>query len=140
MIEEINSKLERLGEYVGILREYQSFSIEEIKDNHTLRGAVERYMEISLECMIDVCEMIISSEKLKRPDTYREVILILGQHDILPNAFAEKLAPAASLRNLLVHMYAEVDIGKLYFHLQNDLDDLELFAEYISQYLTNKYE
>jgi uncharacterized protein YutE (UPF0331/DUF86 family) len=140
MIEEINSKLEQLGEYVSILREYQSYSFEEIKNNYTLRGAVERYMEISLACMIDTCEMIISSEKLRRPDTYKEVILILGQHNILPKAFAEKLAPAASLRNLLVHMYAEIDIGKLYFHLQNDLDDLEQFAEYISQYLVNKYE
>ncbi len=140
MIEEINFKLEQLGEYVGTLREYQPYDIEEIRDNRTLRGAVERYMEISLACMIDICEMIISSEKLRRPDSYREVILILGKHDILPNDFAEKLAPAAGFRNVLVHMYADIDMNKLYSHLQEDIDDLELFAEYIAKYLISKQE
>jgi uncharacterized protein YutE (UPF0331/DUF86 family) len=139
MIEEINFKLEQLGEYVSVLREYQQYDIEEIRNNRTLRGAVERYMEVSLACMIDICEMIISTEKLKRPDTYREVILVLGQHDILPEEFAKKLAPAAGFRNVLVHMYADIDLEKLYSHLQNDIDDLELFAGYIAKYLISKY-
>jgi uncharacterized protein YutE (UPF0331/DUF86 family) len=140
MIEEINFKLEQLGEYVSTLREYQPYDIEEIRDNRTLRGAVERYMEVSLACMIDICEMIVSSEKLRRPDTYREVILVLGQHEILPEEFARKLAPAAGFRNVLVHMYADIDLEKLYSHLQNDIDDLELFAEYIAKYLISKYD
>lgn len=140
MIKEINFKLEQLGEYVSILREYQQCDIEEIRNNRTLRGAVERYMEISLACMIDICEMVISSEKLRRPDTYREVILVLGERDILPMEFAKKLAPAAGFRNVLVHMYADIDLGKLYSHLQNDIYDLELFAEYIAKYMVSKYE
>ena len=140
MREEINFKLEQLGEYVSILREYQNYDLEEIRDNLTLRGAVERYMEISLACVIDICEMIISSEKLRRPDTYRKVILTLGKNGILPEDFAEKLAPAAGFRNVLVHMYADIDIVKLYSHLQNDIDDLELFAEYIAKHLISKYE
>ncbi|MDQ1275339.1 MAG: hypothetical protein QG610_912, partial [Euryarchaeota archaeon] len=128
------------GEYVSTLKEYQQYDIEEIRNNRTLRGAVERYMEISLACMIDICEMVISSEKLRRPDTYREVILVLGERDILPMEFAKKLAPAAGFRNVLVHMYTDIDLGKLYLHLQNDIDDLEFFAEYIAKYLVSKYE
>jgi uncharacterized protein YutE (UPF0331/DUF86 family) len=140
MIKEINFKLEQLGEYVSTLREYQQYDIEEIRNNRTLRGAIERYMEISLACMIDICEMIISTEKLRRPETYREVILVLGQYNILPEEFAKKLAPAAGFRNILVHMYADIDLGKLYSFLQNDIGDLELFAEYIAKYLISKYE
>ena len=82
--------------------------------------------------------MIISSEKLKRPDTYRKVVTTLGEHGILPKDFAENLAIAAGFRNVLVHMYADVDIGKLYSYLQNDVDDLEIFAEYIANYLISK--
>lgn len=96
-------------------------------------------MEVSLACMIDICEMVISIEKLRRPDTYREVILVLGQHGILPEDFSRKLAPAAGFRNVLVHMYADIDIGKLYSHLQKDIDDLELFAGYIAKYLISRY-
>ena len=140
MIKEINFKLEQLGEYVSTLREYQQYDIEEIRNNRTLRGAIERYMEISLACMIDICEMIISTEKLRRPETYREVILVLGQYNILPEEFAKKLAPAAGFRNILVHMYADIDLGKLHSFLQNDIGDLELFAEYIAKYLISKYK
>jgi uncharacterized protein YutE (UPF0331/DUF86 family) len=43
-------------------------------------------------------------------------------------AFAEKLAPAAGFRNLLLHMHTNIDLKKIYSHLQNDIDDLELFA------------
>lgn len=139
MIKEINFKLEQLGEYVSILREYQQYDIEEVMNSHTLRGAIERYMEVSLACMIDICEIVISIEKLRRPDTYREVILVLGQHGILPEEFSRKLAPAAGFRNVLVHMYADIDIGKLYSHLQNDIVDLELFAGYIAKYLISRY-
>jgi uncharacterized protein YutE (UPF0331/DUF86 family) len=92
IIDEINFKLEKLGQFIDILKEYQSYEIEEIRDNRTLRGAVERYIEISLACMIDICEMIISTERFTRPDSYREAILTLGQHDILPKDFAEYIA------------------------------------------------
>lgn len=68
-----------------------------------------------------------------------ETILILGQHNILPIAFAEKLAPAAGFRNVLVYMYTDIDLEKLYSHLQNNIDDLELFAEYIAKYLISKH-
>ncbi|MCL7476306.1 MAG: DUF86 domain-containing protein [ANME-2 cluster archaeon] len=96
---------------------------------------MERYIEVALECMIDIGEMIISKEKLKRPDTYREVFLLLGEYGILPNKFAEDLAPAAGFRNILVHMYAKIDVERVYYYLENKLDDLERFGEYIAQYL-----
>lgn len=73
MNDEIASKLEQLGEYVSILKDYQHFKIEDLQTDHTLKGAVERYLEIALECAIDIGEMIISREKLKRPGTYQEV-------------------------------------------------------------------
>ena len=65
MNDEIASKLEQLGEYVSILKGYQHFKIEDLQTDHTLKGAVERYLEIALECSIDIGEMIISREKLQ---------------------------------------------------------------------------
>jgi uncharacterized protein YutE (UPF0331/DUF86 family) len=83
--------------------------------------------------------MIISSERLMCLETCREAVLILGQHNIFPMALDEKLALAAEFRNVLVHIYTDIDSEKLYSHLQNDIDDLELFAEYIAKYLISKH-
>lgn len=135
MNDEIASKLEMLEEYIAILKEYQHHDVEDLMRDHTLKGAVERYIEVALECMIDIGEMIISKEKLKRPDTYRDVFLLLGEYGILPENFAKDLAPAAGFRNVLVHMYAKIDIDRLHYYLENNLEDIEQFGEYIARYL-----
>jgi uncharacterized protein YutE (UPF0331/DUF86 family) len=41
----------------------------------------------------------------------------------------------ARFRNLLVHVYAQVDIERVYDHLQNHLDDFGLFAQHVLQFL-----
>ncbi len=135
MNDEIASKLEQLEEYVNILKGYQRFKIDDLRADHTLRGAVERYLEVALECTIDIGEMVISQKRLKRPETYQEIFHILAKHGILPGDFAIKFAPSAGFRNILVHMYAKIDIGKLYYYLQNNIEDIEQFSKYIAQYL-----
>ena len=140
MIEEIAAKLDLLKDYVNILRSYQKHKINELKENFTLRGAIERYFEISLECALDIGEMIISAENFEKTDSYREIIEVLGNHNVLPKEFSEKFAPAASFRNILVHAYARLDIEKLYELLQENLDDFDEFSRYIAEYLINKGE
>ncbi len=138
MRNEIVDKFEMLEEFISNLRDLQQLSLEEIAEDYVLRGAVERYLQISLECMLDIGEMIISMERIKRPDTYTEVFRILGENGVIPEAFATKIEPFAGFRNLLIHMYAKVDLDRLYGNLQNGVEDMELFLEYIARYLTEK--
>jgi len=135
MKNEILNKLERLQKYVRILNSYKKYSFQDINEDFTLRGAIERYLEVSLECCIDIGEMIISSRGLRKPETYREVIEILGEVDILPQGFAERFAEATKFRNILVHMYAEIDVEMVYEILQNNLGDFDEFARHIARYL-----
>ena len=135
MKNEILNKLERLQKYVRILNSYKKYSFQDINEDFTLRGAIERYLEVSLECCIDIGEMIISSRGLRKPETYREVIEILGEVDILPQGFAERFAEATKFRKILVHMYAEIDVEMVYEILQNNLGDFDEFARHIARYL-----
>jgi len=135
MRNEILNTLERLQEYVKMLNSYKKHSIQDIKEDFTLRGAIERYLEVSLECVLDIGEMVISKEDFRKPETYKEVIEILGDEGILPGGFAERFAEAAKFRNILVHMYAEVDVEMVYEILQNNLGDFDEFAKYIARYL-----
>ena len=138
MRQEIIDKLELLEEYITILRELQQYSFEEIKKDYLIRGAVERYLQVSLECMLDIGEIIISMEKIKRPESYKEIFRTLGENRILPEAFARKIEPAAGFRNVLVHMYAKLEMDRVYENLQNGVEDMELFIEYIARFLTEK--
>ncbi len=79
--------------------------------------------------------MIISYLCLRKPETYKEVIEILGEEGILPEGFAERFAEAAKFRNILVHMYAEIDVEMVYEILQNNFEDFDEFARHIARYI-----
>jgi len=138
MKKDLAAKLENLREYYSELGGYAKYGPEEIKKNRMLRRALERSLEIALECMLDIGEMVISSENLKKPDTYREIIEVLGKEGIIPQDLAERLAPAASLRNVLVHMYSEVDVDRICEFLSGDLQDISLFAKYVAEHAGRK--
>ena len=137
MKREILSKIDMLKKYVDLLKNYKYASVKDLEKDPTLRGAVERSLQVAIECCLDIGEMIISVKGFKKPESYREVIEILGKEGVLPKKFANKFAPAASFRNILVHAYAEVDVEKLYEFLQENVEDFEIFAKYIAEYLEN---
>jgi len=133
----INPKLEKLQQYVGYLKNYRKHTIEDLRKNYTLRGAVLHYLQLSIECVIDIGELLISELKLRKPEEAREVIKILAENKIIPDDFAERFAPVASFRNILVHEYAGVDLNKVYSHLRNDLEDFDFYAKCIASFICN---
>ena len=138
MKDEILAKLEMLKGYVEVLRGYRGHTLEGVKANPTLRGAIERYLQVALECTFDVGEMIISLGGFRKPGTYREVIEVLGEKGVLSGEFVKRFAPAAGFRNILVHMYAEVNVEKVHKFLQENLEDFDDFAKQIAKYLMEK--
>lgn len=138
--EDILHKLERLKEYVGYLRYYQKYNLGDLQKDYTLRGAVERYFQLAIECVIDIAEIIISDLKMQRPEEYREAISILGEKGILPQDFVSHFSPVAGFRNILVHEYTRVDLEEVYRHLKKDVPDFDRFARYIADYLSRGEE
>lgn len=136
--EKISRKLRLMKKYVDFLKSKREVSIEMLKENYELMSAIERNLELALESMLDIGEMIISEEEFEKPEDYKGVILTLGKEGILPKGFAKKLAPAAGLRNILVHMYAEVNVEKVHRFLQENLGDFDDFAKQIAEYLMEK--
>lgn len=131
----ISARLEKLREYVSYLKSYQKKSIAQIKKDYTLQGAICRYFQLSVECIIDISELLISSLGLRKPDTSFEAIEILGENKIIPLRFSKKFAPIVGFRNILVHDYLRIDLNKVYQHLKEDLKDFNLFSKLISNFL-----
>jgi uncharacterized protein YutE (UPF0331/DUF86 family) len=135
---EIASKLKDLEKYAQLLEQYKKRGMAELQKDLTLRGAVERYMQLAIEIVIEIGEMIIAREGFQKPETYKEVIEILGREGVLEQKFARKFAPAAGFRNILVHMYGGIHVDELYDHLQKDVGDFDTFAKQIAGYLKKK--
>jgi uncharacterized protein YutE (UPF0331/DUF86 family) len=132
--EKITRKLLAMKKYIDFLNSHQNVSVEELKDDYQLLSAIERNFQLVIESALDIGEIIISAEDFEKPEDYKSVILTLGKHEILPPEFAEEFALVAGFRNILVHIYEEVDIEKLHEFL-NNLNDFDKFSKYIAQYL-----
>ena len=133
--EKVARKIRSMKKYVDFLSSYKSVTEERLEDEYELRSAIERNFHLAIESALDIGEIIISAEGFEKPEDYRSVILILERHKVIPTDFAKRFAEAVSFRNILVHMYEEVETGKLHNCLQNNLEDFDEFAKYIARYL-----
>lgn len=93
-----------------------------------LRAAVERWLQIAIEACIDVADHAVASEGWTPPESARAAFATLAAHGKLPFELAKRLGDAAALRNILVHDYVSVDLGRLARTVREDVTDLRLFA------------
>lgn len=129
--------MDELYERLRRLEPLKGRSLSEFYQDAYLRDIVERNLEIAAQCCLDIGNRLISLEGAPKPRDYYESILRLGELGALPIEFAEKLAPIAGFRNILVHEYLAVDWNEVHKSLQR-LDDLYQFAEYIRDWLKSR--
>ena len=134
----ITARLEKLKEYTNYLKGYQKKSLAEIKTDYTLQGAILHYLQLSIECVMDIGELLISELGHRKPQGAQELFMILAEGKVISHDFALKLVPMTSFRNILVHEYTEIDLEKVFLHLQNDLNDLDVYSQGVAQFLKHK--
>lgn len=132
--EKVARKIKNMQEYVEFLRQ-QTTDEEELLKNYLLKSAIERNLQLAIESALDIGEIIISSENLEKPEDYQGIIITLGKAGIIPENFARRFRDAAKLRNILVHMYTEIDSAQISEIMENNLDDFDEYARYIARYL-----
>ena len=134
---QIYNKLELLDEYLKYLEEVAKETKEEkifVTDFHFF-GLAERYLQLSIQVLIDTIQMIIVEEGFARPDDNQEAISLLHEQKILSGKLVLKLDGIVGFRNILVHEYGKVDHKRVYDYLQNELDTLQQFKKEIVKYL-----
>lgn len=135
--QKILEKLENLKEYLGYLYQLQKEAKSEknfLSDFH-LFGNTERYLQLSIQIIIDISHLIIIDLGLKRPEDNYEAISILYQKKIISENSAQKLTRMIGLRNILVHEYGKIDRKKIYRILKKNLQDLENFKKAIIKFV-----
>ena len=131
------SHLRELDEAIKDWERYQRFSLEDLKTDRDTRNMVLHAMLVSIQAAIDISSHLISKNQLKRPATYREVFYLLGQAGMIPEELAIELSDLAGFRNVLVHIYWDINLDEIYSILQNDLKSLRSFRDEIKEVLRN---
>ena len=91
-------------------------------------------MLVAIQSAIDIATDIIAENGLRRPETYRETFEILAEDGIIDAFLAKGLSDLAGFRNVIVHIYWDLDLAQVYEILQSDSDVLMAFLEEMKRY------
>jgi uncharacterized protein YutE (UPF0331/DUF86 family) len=133
--QKLSTRLDALDGYLLELRSFQGAGREEFVREGALHHLAERYLELACACVLDIAQHVIADQGYRQALTYKDAIDVLREEGLLAPDLAERLRRWMGLRNLLVHLYLEIDHGEVYQFLQNDLGDLDEFARAMSRFL-----
>ncbi|MDD5295799.1 MAG: DUF86 domain-containing protein [Rhodocyclaceae bacterium] len=109
--EVIERKLRFLSSYVEELEKYLPKSREERSGQHF---AIERLLQLLCEASSDISLQLLKAQVLSPPpETHRAVFAAAAKHLSMPLPLAEELGLACGMRNVIVHMYDELDMDKI---------------------------
>jgi uncharacterized protein YutE (UPF0331/DUF86 family) len=127
----IENKISLVKKYIRILDDYKEYSKDEIQDDQTIRGAVERYLYLMSQATIDLAEAIISYKKLRKPTSMSESFSILNEEKIISVGLTNKMMKMVGFRNVVAHDYDKINYDIVYDVLQYRLKDIEEFLRII---------
>jgi len=128
----------KIDELEGYLKELRSI-IPEGYNEYLLsiekRRACERLLQISVECVIDICGLLISGLRLGLPSEESEIFEKLFLNNIVSKEMKDTLKSMKGFRNILVHDYAKLDNALIYEIATTRLIDFERFVKDILKVL-----
>lgn len=133
--ETVASKLKRLERNINFLEEYSRLPYEAFLQDHTIQGAAMHYMVESIEIIIDIGNHVLVDVG-ETTQTYKDVILKLGEQNIIPPEFAQQNLDMTGFRNLIIHAYSVIDMTKVYEQLQKTPKIFTQFSEYFQRVIS----
>ena len=121
----------RLAKLEQLLEDLQPLTEIERSDflaDRAVQAQAERWLHLAAECAIDLANHLIADRGWRMPATNRETFQVLAENGALPEDLARRMEGWAGFRNILVHLYLEIDQDILFDILTRDLHELRAFA------------
>lgn len=87
---------------------------------------------VAIESAIDICNHIVARRGGRAPQDYADCFTVLAELGWVTTGLAGRLQRMARFRNMLVHLYWQVDNRRVYQILQGDVGDLDTFVQEIA--------
>lgn len=120
---------DRVRRLLVMLERYRSLLAADDPDLYRRRHLVQTAAQIC----IDLANHVIASDGHRVPRDYGDAFRVLAEVGVLGDGLADRMVALAGARNLIVHLYAEVDDDRLARAVRHGgLDDLSAFAARIA--------
>ncbi|HET9768575.1 MAG TPA: DUF86 domain-containing protein [Thermoanaerobaculia bacterium] len=105
----MNRKLEFLRRVLAELRPFSGSSLADVLAHHR---QVERIFELLVTAAADLLQHVLS-ERGRTASSYREAFALAGQLGLIGPELSTRLQGAAKMRNVIVHLYEEINYQTL---------------------------
>jgi len=133
--EVLRKRLNKLDEYLAILRGLQKYSFDEFIADPQHYGSVERFLHLAIEAINDMGNHVVAELDLGEVNWYSDIPALLARADHIDDSLQEKWIRMIGFRNPLVHEYIEIDRKIVHDVLRNRLGDLEELRRSFAQFL-----
>lgn len=130
----VRRRLRAIERYLRVLRALRERGREAFVRDEVVQDRAERNAELLAQSCADIALHIVSASSTGAPETYGEAVHAAAPLIELPNDVTQRLATAMGLRNILAHMYLDIDHGRLFDEL-GWIDDSERFAAAVERWL-----
>jgi len=134
----ISQKIEEMRGYLNEIEEFFVSSDEDIQKDSAKMHVAERLLQLIVDTMLDINQHFIKELGLKVSEDFQGTFYILGENNILPADFAEKIAPVVGLRNRVVHRYDALDKELFIKTFRANFVDFEKYIELIEKNINAK--
>lgn len=124
-------KFLQLDEHLSVLRKISDIPVESFLKDKILIGSAKYYLQVSIECCLDVANHIIACERFRAPRDYADSFRVIEEQGLISSDFGEKLRQMAKFRNPLVHLYGDIEDAFVYEFINHNLSDVEEFKSVI---------
>lgn len=132
---EIRDKLDYLVNLLEELQEAIPSSFQNYMGSPVVRRGCERFVQLTIECAGDICEMVAEHANIPLPNSLYESFVQAAVAGAFPRDVAQALAHWVRLRNRIVHDYERVDDAALYGSLAAIMEQFTDFTKHIRDFI-----
>jgi uncharacterized protein YutE (UPF0331/DUF86 family) len=130
--EKITEKLSRMDEFMDILRGTQHIPLDQFLKDKILIGSAKYYLQVSIECCLDVANRIIAARRFRAPKDYADPFKVLEENGIVTAEYGARLRQMAKFRNRLVYLYGDIDDAYVHGFISKDLQGIASFKTVVA--------
>jgi len=131
----VGRRLRALTDALEDLQRLRDVDVAGFRADPIARAAAERLLQVTVDLAVDVNAHLATGVLRRAPATGRESFLAIAEAGILSSELAQLLAPAAGLRNVLVHRYIDIDVELVTRAVGEILDLMPRYVDEVATYL-----
>ena len=131
----IKLRLDKILTSIEVLKKTSDLSIEDFLKDRIIQLATERSLQIAAQSVIDISTHLVAHNHWGTPKSYKDSVDIISKNGVIDSRLAARLIDLVKLRNVIIHVYLEIDPKIVHKSAKYSVDDLKKLIEAIRKIL-----